>query len=556
MRLFQRLQARWPLAPLGQETLVVAVLAALVLLGNGAFWAGALQGRSPGDPATWRFIACTALMLTAAQAVPLLLLASRRTVRPLLALFILCTAVGGHMMARYGVVLDPSMLRNALRTDAREAAELFNPGLLGSIVLGLLASAALWAVPLRTRPWRRAVGVRILALLGSVGVMAAALLLNFQDFGSLMRNNKALRYTITPLNILYSSSRVVVTDVVAATRTPEPAQPVSRAPRAAGRKPALFVVVLGETARAANFGLGNYSRDTTPELRRQQGVVYFPQTTACGTSTEVSVPCMFSAFGRADYDEDRIRASESALTLLARAGLRVVWLDNQSGCKGVCQGTDSRDLSRSQDPALCDGERCFDEILLKGLKQVAAEPDPQGRDTVVVLHQLGNHGPAYYRRYPEAFRRFTPECLRNELRECSQAEITNAYDNAVLYTDHVISQTIDYLRSQRATREVGLVYVSDHGESLGEGGLYLHGMPQAIAPDVQLHVPMLWWFGQEAQAQAQAPAQADLGVDAGCLRRRAAEPASHDNLFHTLLGLMAVQTPRYQTQRDLLAACR
>jgi lipid A ethanolaminephosphotransferase len=551
MTILQRWHARWPWRPLSQEMLVLGVAALITLLGNGAFWQGALAGRSFAEANTWRFVLGAGVMITAVQGLLLLLLAHRHTVRPVLALALVSTAVGGHMMARYGVVLDPSMLRNAMRTDVREATELFNPGLLLSIVGALVASALLWVVPLRVRPWRRAALVRGLTMLGTLVVAVAALLLIFQDFGSLMRNHKALRYTLTPVNVFYSTTSVVVTDMRAAARKPEPPQPVERLAQAPGRKPAVFVVVLGETARAANFGLGGYRRDTTPELRRQTDAVYFPQTMACGTSTEVSVPCMFSAFGRADYDEDRIRASESVLTLMARAGLRVVWLDNQSGCKGVCQGTDTRDVSHEKDPTLCDGERCFDEILVKGLERVLAEPDPQQRDTVVVLHQLGNHGPAYYRRYPAAFRRFTPECQRNELRECSQAEIVNAYDNALLYTDWVVNQTIEVLKRQRPQREVGLVYVSDHGESLGEGGLYLHGMPQAIAPDVQLHVPMLWWFGRD-----ESNGRSDMGVDSACLRQRASAPASHDHLFHTLLRLMAVDTPRYQAGRDLLSACR
>jgi lipid A ethanolaminephosphotransferase len=552
MKLLSRLQARWPLAPVSAELLVLAVMLALLLLGNQTFWHSALAQRSWAEGATWRFVLCTGVMLTIALALPVLLLGQRLLLRPLLGLFIVCTVVGAHMMTLYGVVLDSAMLRNALRTDVREASELLSLRLLAEIALALLASAALWAIPLRQRHWRQALLVRAASVLGLTALMLVALLLNFQDFGSLMRNHKTLRFTITPLNIFYATSQVLIGDAQAAARKPEPLQPVSRTARAPGHKPALFVFVLGETARAANFGLGGYARNTTPELAQQAEVIYFSQASSCGTSTEVSVPCMFSPFGRADYDEKRIRASESALELMQRAGVRVVWLDNQSGCKGVCDGTEVHDLSHASDPTLCNDERCFDEILLKGLRQALAEPGSAGRDTVVVMHQLGNHGPAYFRRYPEAFRRFTPECSRNELRECSQAEIVNAYDNAVLYTDHVVSQTIDFLRGLRAQREVGLLYMSDHGESLGEGGLYLHGMPQAIAPEVQKHVPMLWWFGHDGVPEARA----DLGLNLSCLRARAQEPASHDNLFHSLLGLMQVSTPGYKPERDLLRHCR
>ena len=454
------------------------------------------------------------------------------------------------MMQRYGVVLDPTMLRNAMRTDVREASELVNPGLIASIVGALVLGAALWWIPLRQRTLRRALWVRLLTLAGVLLAAVAALLIGFQDIGSLMRNNKALRYQITPGNVLYSAGRVVATDLRGAQAAREPVPEFQRAVAAPGRKPQLLVMFVGETARAMNFSLNGYARETNPELAKLP-VINFVQTTACGTSTEVSLPCMFSPFGRADYDEDRIRNSEALPQLLGRAGLRVVWLDNQSGCKGICSGIDSRDLTTGTDPVMCPDGRCFDEVLLKALAQVVDEGAKEAvpRDTVVVLHQLGNHGPAYYKRYPAAFRRFTPECTKNELRECSQAEIVNAYDNAILYTDHLLAQTLGYLKQQQARFDVGLMYASDHGESLGEKGLYLHGMPLAIAPKEQTSVPMLWWFGGDG-------ASGWGGLDAACLRERAKAAASHDNLYHSVLGLVGVTTPLYKADRDLVSACR
>src|SRR5690606_23679086 len=152
------------------------------------------------------------------------------------------------------------------------------------------------------------------------------------------------------------------------------------------------------------------------------------------------------------------------------------------------------------DPALCSGKRCFDEILLSGLR---ARIEPDGRDRVVVLHQLGNHGPAYYQRYPPAFRRFTPTCDTEQLGNCSRQEIANSYDNAVLYTDHFLARAIDMLRDDPDYDTV-LVYVSDHGESLGENRLFLHGVPRAIAPSQQTQVPMVMWFSPGfARAQGQ-----------------------------------------------------
>jgi lipid A ethanolaminephosphotransferase len=305
-----------------------------------------------------------------------------------------------------------------------------------------------------------------------------------------------------------------------------------------------MVLVVGETARAANWGLNGYARQTTPELA-QLPVINFPDVTSCGTNTEVSVPCMFAPVGRRDYDAARIRGSESLLHVLARAGVAVLWRDNQSGCKGVCEGLPQEEIVKLDPPGLCSDGRCLDEALLAGLdERLATAKGTQ----LLVLHMLGNHGPSYFRRYPPAFERFKPACTKDDLQLCSREEVVNAYDNALLYTDHVLARVIAKLHGAAARVDSALLFVSDHGESLGENNLYLHGMPYAIAPDVQTRVPMVMWLSSGLPA--------DAGLDPDCLRRRAAQPATHDNLFHTILGLLDVKTALYDPAWDLAQACR
>ncbi|MEW5880048.1 MAG: phosphoethanolamine--lipid A transferase [Pseudomonadota bacterium] len=525
------------------ETLALAGAVVLVAGFNGPFWQALFADRGFAHWNDWRLAIGTFVALVAAFFFLIGLAATRHTVRVLLAALIVIASIAWYFERRYGIVLDPPMLRSALATDAREAGELIGPGFLAALALGVAAAALPWAVRLKARPLKRALAVRAGALAAAAAVAVGALLAVFQDVSSLMRNRRELRYLIAPANVVWSASRVLVTDARGSVAQRDPPEPAARA-IAAQRKPTLLVFVVGETARAANFSLNGYPRQTNPELA-QLAVVNFPRTSACGTSTEVSLPCMFSPFGRADYDEDRIRRHESLLHLLARAGLRVVWLDNQSGCKGVCDGLEVRDLSREKRQDVCDAERCLDEILLHGLRDVVERGTG---DTVVVLHQLGNHGPAYFRRYPAAMKRFEPACERKELADCTREQIVNAYDNAILYTDHLLAQAIRYLDGLRDRYDVALAYVSDHGESLGERGLYLHGMPYPVAPREQLEVPMIWWFAPDSARS--------LDVDLACLRRRAAEPASHDHLFHSVLGLLAVTTPRYRPQLDLFSACR
>jgi len=390
----------------------------------------------------------------------------------------------------------------------------------------------------------RATLVRAGALAAALAVGALALLAGFQDLSSQMRNDRKLRFTITPGNIAWSLGAVIAADIHVAATPPDPLEPVRRAPGAPARRPTLLVLAIGETARAANFSLNGYARLTNPELA-ELDLVNFPQARACGTSTEVSLPCMLSPFGRADYDESRIRRHESLPQLLARAGLRVLWFDNQSGCKGACEGLEFRDLRGAKVAGICAGGYCHDEILLEELKRAVQEATG---DMVVVMHMMGNHGPAYFRRYPPELKRFVPACERIELRDCSREEIVNAYDNAILYTDRVLASTIRFLATQGARFDAALFYASDHGESLGENGLYLHGLPYLLAPREQLEVPMFWWLPPEAAR--------GLNVDVECLRRKAGARASHDNLYHSVLGLLAVETARYRPERDLFHGCR
>jgi lipid A ethanolaminephosphotransferase len=527
------------------EALLLAVAVLLAVIANGPFWRGALAGRDLASGATWAFATATFVILVAVHFALPALVGTRRTLQPLLALLLVVAAAADFYAKRYGVVIDPSMVRNVLATDTREAGELLGADLIAHLALyGLLPAAGVMWVRLGERGWRREVAVRLgsLALAACVGL--GALMSVFQDFGSTMRNDRSLRYAITPANVVWSLGTVGADRVSARVIAREPPDEIRREVTA-GRRPTLLVLVVGETVRAGNWQLNGYPRPTTPGLAARTDLVSFTRAVACGTSTEVSVPCMFSPYGRAAYDETRIRNTDSVLHVLARAGVQVNWRDNQAGCKGVCDGLPQVDLSRETVPGVCSDDRCLDEILLHGLDTVVR--DARG-DLVVVLHQLGNHGPAYHRRYPARDRRWTPACERNELRDCTREEIVNAYDNAIGYTDRFLSRTIDFLEGQRDRFDVAMLYLSDHGESLGEHGLYLHGVPYPIAPREQLEVPKFWWIPDDAAR--------GLRVDLACLRERARQPSGHDDLYHSVLGLLGVSTPRYLPARDVFSGCR
>jgi len=535
-------------------TLLLVLAVWLATLGNVPLWRAIWRLPETQGPHALMTLGTLAAAVLAFTLVFLCLLVWPRWLKPVALVLLALAAASSYFIQSYGVVIDASMIANVTQTNPQEALDLLSWSMLGTLGLGLvLPGLWLWRQQLRPVPagrlaWQQ-LGTLALALLLAV----VLLWVSFQDLASLMRNHKSLRYMINPFNTVYALGRHGLGQAAQAQQVLQPigedahlALPVSN-PAAAP----LIVLVVGETARAANFGLGGYARDTTPELRQlqQEGdLVYFSQVSSCGTNTQTSVPCMFSHLGRKDYVGNDARY-ENVLDVMQRAGLAVLWLDNQAGCKGVCDRVPHADTQALKSPALCQGGDCLDESLLQILPEQLARLDPAktARGTVVVLHQMGSHGPAYYKRSASARKAFTPECTSHALQDCPPEQITNAYDNSLRETDHFLAQTIHWLQAQAQERPTALMYVSDHGESLGEKGLYLHGMPYALAPQEQTHVPMLMWFSKGMQQSL------DLSVD--CAQAQAGKPWSHDNLFHTLLGLSGVQTRVAQASRDILSTC-
>ena len=510
--------------------------------GNWVLWRklaqlGLLQG--VGGAA---FAVALGVMLAAALAALMALLAWRLTLKPAATLLLVATAAGSHFMGSYGVVIDPGMMRNVLETDLHEARALVDVRLLLALVLlAGLPAWWLWRQPLAPRRFGRALWQNAATVGAALLVLLAAGLASFQPLASSMRNHKDLRYLFNPLNSVYALARDVGLPRANAATPIEPLGADAQVASAvsAARAP-LLVLVLGETGRSGNFGLNGYARDTTPELARE-AVVSFRNAWACGTSTAVSVPCMFSGLGREQFKPDAAQRAEGLLDVLQHAGLAVLWLDNQSGCKGVCD--------RVPHAATCPQGDCLDDVMLAGLDERLAALDParRARGTVIVMHQIGSHGPAYHLRSGPAQKRFMPECTAASLTACSREAIVNAYDNSIAATDHALALTIRWLKA-RGDAPTAMVYVADHGESLGENNLFLHGMPYAIAPEVQKRVPWVTWMSPAWQRES--------GVDLACLASRRDEMLTHDGYFHSVLGLMGVHTRVYQRTLDAYAPCR
>jgi lipid A ethanolaminephosphotransferase len=488
------------------------------------------------------------VMIVCAFNIVLTLLAFRYVLKPMLISMFLISAGVAYFMAQYGVLIDAGMLRNFAETNATEVRGLLSMKWLAYVVfLGVLPSLLLWKTPINYRRWHRELLSKVLVGIASAGVIGVVALANYQGLSSLFRNHHELRLMIVPSNYIGASVGYMREQVVSAR------QPFLKIGEDAQKNPAwqtharksLTVLVVGESARAENFGILGYDRDTTPKLSKEAGLIAFTDVHSCGTETAVSVPCMFSNMGRKDYNASKAKNEEGLLDVLKRAGLEVIWRDNQSGCKGTCDRVTIDDVSDLKDPVLCADSECRDEILLQGLQHFIDNLD---KDTVLVLHQMGSHGPEYFKRYPKEYERFTPVCESNALNNCSRDSIVNGYDNTLVYTDHVLSTLIDLLRSNQNKVDTAMLYLSDHGESLGEYNLFLHGTPYLLAPEQQKHVAMLAWFSDSYQKA--------FSVDARCLQLSREKPLSHDNLFHSMLGLLKVDSSVYNANLDMFAGCR
>ncbi len=492
--------------------------------------------------------AAFAVMLLCGFNLVLTLLAFRWVLKPVLMLLFLISAGVAYFMSQYGVLIDAAMFRNFAETNATEVRDLLSLKLLAYVVfLGVLPCWVLWKTPINYRRWHREVLSKVLVSVASVAVIGGVALINYQGLASLFRNHHELHLMIVPSNYVGASIGYLREQLVSAR------QPFQKIAEDAQKSPAwqartrksLTVLVVGESARAENFGILGYARDTTPELSRENGLIAFTDVYSCGTETAVSVPCMFSNMGRKNYNASQAKNQEGLLDVLKRAGIEVIWRDNQSGCKGTCDRVTVQNVSKLQDPVLCANSECRDEILLQGLQ---AFIDNLDKDTVLVLHQMGSHGPEYYKRYPKEYEHFTPVCESNALNTCSRESIVNGYDNTLVYTDHVLASLINVLRSNQQKVDTAMLYLSDHGESLGEYNLFLHGTPYMLAPDQQKHVAMLAWFSDSYQSA--------FSVDTHCLQLSRHKPLSQDNLFHSMLGLLDVNTHAYNPGLDMFAGCR
>ncbi len=483
------------------------------------------------------FLASLAVGLTSLMMLLLTLISSKYTTKPVLILLLMLSSLAAYFMNHYNVVIDDTMIQNMLKTNINETLDLLSPQLLYyCLFLGLLPAFLIFIIKLEPTSWKRAALTKTRDILISILIIITMLFLFSRFYTSFFREHKPLRYYTNPSYYIYSMGKYLNKAFSSAKMTVRPiGEDAKKSSLDTERK--LVILVIGEAVRADRLSLNGYPRETTPLLQKEN-VISFTNMYSCATTTALSVPCMFSILPRAEYSPAKGDATENLLDVLGHADVHLLWRDNNSDSRDTSRKVIYQDYSDPELNTVCEGE-CRDEGMLVGLQDYIGGK-PEG-DILIVLHQMGNHGPAYYKRYPASFEKFTPVCRTNQFDECTKEEIGNAYDNAILYTDYFLTQVIGLLKKNSPRFETAMLYMGDHGESLGEYNIYLHGLPYAMAPETQKHIAALFWFDD------------GFKIDRQPLRDKSSSPFSHDNFFHTVLGLMKVETSVYDKGMDILA---
>lgn len=516
----------------------------LLFFTNHTFWL-LISDYFAGQPLKLAVMALALLLLYIAW---LVLFSAPYLIKPFLILMVMIAAGSSYFGETFGTIITRNVVEATLTTTAGESRNLITASFISHMLLyGVLPSLFIIWVRVIHRPFLKKIMVNTVIILGCVIGFIVLIGADFGAYSSMYRMHRNdIMARLVPYKPISSMIDYVVRDLTERKIVMQPlGQDAKQEPVALPEgKKLLTVVVVGETARAQNFSLNGYERETNPELKKRD-VIAFTNTTSCGTETAVSVPCMFSPFPRVEYSSAKFKGSENLLDVLQYAGVKVEWWENNTGDKDVADRSKLIDLQSSNDPKYCEGGECLDQILSDYLRDHLKDFD---QNTTLILHMTGSHGPAYYMRYPQEMAVFKPECRTAEFSKCEDSQIVNAYDNSILYTDKILAQIIDVLKANEDKFVSSMIYMSDHGESLGENGLYLHAAPYFIAPDTQTHIPFISWFSPDYQAVT--------GTDIACLRASSKDDASHDNLFHTVLGMMNVKTSVYDQKLDRFAACR
>lgn len=430
----------------------------------------------------------------------------------LFALLFILSAVSVYFINTYSVIVDESMMSNVFDTKYSEASSFFSIRLiLYILVLGVLPGIYIFKTKIVYPTVKRFLLTSSLALL----FLLVMVFVNAKNWTWIDKNSKQLGGLAMPWSYSVNTALLFV-------HKHQQNEKEILLPDATikDNKKSVFILVIGESARRANFSLYGYKKNTNPLLSKTKNLFWF-NATSSATYTTAGVKSIL------EY-KNSSKLYEILPNYLYRTGVDVVWRTTNWGEPPVHIKSY---LNKAKLESECKGENCeYDEVLLNGLKeQILAS---KKNKIFIVLHTSTSHGPTYSKKYPPQFETFKPVCNSVELGECSHDELINAYDNTIVYTDYILDSVINILKQLKAYSSA-MIFVSDHGESLGENNLYMHGMPRSIAPKEQYEIPFIVWVSDSTK------------------QLKPYKALTQSYVFHSVLNFLGVQSPVYDESMNI-----
>lgn len=438
---------------------------------------------------------------------------SRFIGRFFLILTFLINSVAIYFINTYGVVLDEGMISNVLNTNFEESSSYFSIKLIAYLfVLGILPSIFLSRIKIIKSTWKRfSINTSVILL-----VLLALIFANGRNWLWVDKNTKGLIGLTMPWSYIVNISRFYINE-----HKKNKKEILLPDATVKDNEKSIVVLVIGESARSQNFSLYGYPKNTNPLLAQIPNLFHF-EATSVATYTTAGVKGILE-----HVNSDKLY--EILPNYLFRNNVDVFWRSTNWGEPPVHikEYKNKSDLESN-----CVGENClYDEVLLNGWKEQIRNSSKN--KILVVLHTSTSHGPTYSKKYPPKFEVFNPVCNSVELSECSNTELVNAYDNTIVYTDYLLSKVIEDLKQLKEYKST-MIYVSDHGESLGEKNLYMHGLPFSIAPKEQYEIPFIVWLSDDASKQLKPN-----------------KILSQHHVFHSVLNFLNIESPIYDEKMNI-----
>ncbi|MDU8885385.1 phosphoethanolamine--lipid A transferase EptA [Yeosuana sp. MJ-SS3] len=437
---------------------------------------------------------------------------SRYVGKLLLVLFFIINAIAIYFINTYNVIIDETMIGNVLNTNYEEASSFFSLRLIMYlIVLGIIPSIIIIKIKTLKVPFKKFLKTFLLTFVFVLAVVFA----NTSNWLWIDKNSTELGGLVMPWSYVVNTSLFYIHK--SQENKKEILLPNAKIKDA---KKSVAVLVIGESARSENFSLYGYERPTNPLLSKTENVYSF-NATACATYTRAGIKCILE-------HTNTKKLYEVLPNYLYRNDVEVIWRTTNWGEPPIHIKNfyNKKDLRKN-----CEGDTCnYDEILLNGLKEQILASNKN--KIFIVLHTSTSHGPTYNKKYPKEFERFKPVCSSVELGKCSREELINAYDNTIIYTDYILSRLVDNLKQLKAYNSM-MLFVSDHGESLGENNLYMHGIPASFAPKEQLEIPFIVWLSDSSK------------------KLKPYEVLSQNHVFSSVLNFLAIESPIYNESMNI-----